>query len=1839
MSLLRPFSFFSKYILCICAIFVSVNGFAQKIFIDKKNKIYSGFICGEQHEIELLSLQVNYATPYFIWQRSDNDGASWQNLPDRGEDVTSISVVNYDGTQQLYRVVIGESEEVANEFVLDGQSDGDYAVSDVVTLQCNPNICGDGENRLVVWKEDFKSVPRGERRECENLVNLKFAGKYNSSAGTNIGDGRYAVVSHSADGSLPSYNWFSGGTDHTGNKDGGFLIINNVDGGAPDVLLYEKKIDFDLCDDTWYYFSLYAMCISGGATGKPDAVFAHCNFTFEIIGDDGVTVLATNKSGDVPLSDYGISTWYNYGVSFNSGNNKNVTLRIYDSAIKNLWGNDMAIDDISLIACQKDLPENVLGVGMKKDMDGICGEWTQLELSGMSEWESLLPTVYCTWQGSVDGGLTWKTVPQSGYNVYTYSVPFLSSDEGLRYRVIISKDKASGEFIAENGYSNDPCSLYKISNVSTLTCHCLTPELSVVSDKQFFCTDKVKLTASANNSANISKYEWSQQDADTKEWNVIGGGKSISVFDKIDRTYCVVAWNDTCQSDSAFITIKAKKFERVPMKIAGVNAICENGSATLLLSPSVADKVKWYKKETPSDDFSVFNAGNSLQLTVSPLVETAYYAVTDTLIEQCLQGVSDTFTVKVDAPAKLSLVASQTAVCTNGEVTLTADYGTANTIVWEKQEEGAANFTTFANELTTQKVVNPTKNTFYRIHSTQNGACPDTYSDAVSVTTEDSVHISIEPLETRICSGTMVYLVANADGEPDAVVWERTTDNETTPIADSYKTNDTPTQSCIYTATAYGKLCPSASESVSVTVDSEPVLSLAASQTAVCTNGEVTLSADYGTANTIVWEEQAEGAADFTTFANDLSTQKVVNPTKNTFYRIHSTQNGACPDTYSDAVSVTTEDSVHISIEPLETRICSGTMVNLVANAEGNPEAVVWERTTDSETTPIADSYKTNDSPTQSCIYTATAFGKLCPSASESVSVTVDSEPVLSLATSQTAVCTNGEVTLTADYGTANTIVWEVQTEGATDFSTYANELTNQKVVTPTKNTAYRIHSTQNGACPDTYSEAVSVTTEDSVHISIEPFETRICSGTMVYLVANAEGNPETVVWERTTDSETTPIADSYKTNDSPTQSCIYTATAFGKLCPSASESVSVTVDSEPVLSLATSQTAVCTNGEVTLTADYGTANTIVWEVQTEGATDFSTYANELTNQKVVTPTKNTAYRIHSTQNGACPDTYSDAVSVTTEDSVHISIEPLETRICSGTMVYLVANADGEPDAVVWERTTDNETTPIADSYKTNDTPTQSCIYTATAYGKLCPSASESVSVTVDSEPVLSLAASQTAVCTNGEVTLSADYGTANTIVWEEQEEGAADFTTFANDLSTQKVVNPTKNTFYRIHSTQNGACPDTYSNIELVEVEVPVELELSGANSVCRGENYTLNLHLKNAKKSTSVVLYESNDGIVVGQKKIIADNFDGYSDSIQYNLQKDVIFTLKATPDYCPEKEATIHVKVDTVPELYAFSATADSICKGDYVDIYTDFPFSENNLLLNVESVGEIVTSNDMYMTAQSQQFQPNVTTRYTLTPKTIEGCLGQPQSISVHVSEPVGATVSDTTVCIGQNAPLNVTGESKHEHYIWSSSSDFSDTIAVGNKHVVLPDETTTYYVRATNGKCIKDLEKTIVVAPIPSVEANQENAQTITLTGVGGTGQYMFDFGNGFDYKNTIDDVIPRKKYNITISDELGCLSDTVIVAQSYELDIPKLFTPQNDGINDTWKITNLNKYAHLKVDIYNRYGKLLSESRDPDQEWDGIYNGHPLPSDDYWYYIIVYDINQTFTGHFTLIRK
>ena len=863
-----------KYIIgCICAIFLSLGAYSQEILIDGRVKTLTNFSCGEMHTLRLSdpsTWSLTFPSPYCLWQRSDNDGASWQNILESGSEVYSINVVNHDGTKQLYRTIIADSESDATNYALSGNATGQsILVSDEVTIQCDLTICNEKENRLVVWMEDFKSVPRGERRECDNLVDKRFAGRYNESGSTNIGDGKYGVVSHSEDGSTPQYNWFSGGTDHTGNKDGGFLIINNKDDQtSANKLMFEKKIEFDLCADTWYYFSIYAMCITGGAADNPNRAYAPCNFTFEIIGEDGVTILAKDQSGDVPVTPRGISSWYNYGVSFNSGNNKNVLLRIYDSAIKDVYGNDMAVDDISLIACEKPVPETSLGVGLEKDKEGICGETTQLSLSDMSQWESELPSVYCTWQTSDDGGATWTNMPESGEKVYSVEVPFQKSVEGIRYRVIVSKDQASGEFIAEHGYSNDACSIYKISNVSTLTCRCATPQIFVTASSSFFCTDPVELSAIVNNGVSVDSISWRQQDVSTGDWVAIAGqrGASISVFDQIERHYCAVAWNDTCHSDSVFITIKENHTDSVPLKITGDGTICMNGSTTLSLTGNALDQITWMKREEGESDFSPLGAADAPQATVSPSKTTYYRAETAVLPGQCIQGISDTFAVKVDAPATLTLASSADAVCVNDNVTLSASYGTATAIVWEKKEEGETAFTDFSTDLTQQQVVNPAHKTTYRIRSAQTNACPESVSDEVTVTTEDSLRVSVEPIPTTLCEGTAVSLKASVTGTPASVTWEKQVGGQTSVLANDKETTDTPTQSCEYTVTAAGQLCPNATQSLSVTVDNQASLTLSASANAVCVNDNVTLSASYGTATAIVWEKKEEGETAFTDF-------------------------------------------------------------------------------------------------------------------------------------------------------------------------------------------------------------------------------------------------------------------------------------------------------------------------------------------------------------------------------------------------------------------------------------------------------------------------------------------------------------------------------------------------------------------------------------------------------------------------------------------------------------------------------------------------------------------------------------------------------------------------------------------------------------------------------------------------------------------------------------------------------------------------------------------------------------------------------------------------------------
>ncbi len=81
---------------------------------------------------------------------------------------------------------------------------------------------------------------------------------------------------------------------------------------------------------------------------------------------------------------------------------------------------------------------------------------------------------------------------------------------------------------------------------------------------------------------------------------------------------------------------------------------------------------------------------------------------------------------------------------------------------------------------------------------------------------------------------------------------------------------------------------------------------------------------------------------------------------------------------------------------------------------------------------------------------------------------------------------------------------------------------------------------------------------------------------------------------------------------------------------------------------------------------------------------------------------------------------------------------------------------------------------------------------------------------------------------------------------------------------------------------------------------------------------------------------------------------------------------------------------------------------------------------------------------------------------------------------------------------------------------------------------------------------------------------------------------------------------PVHSYTITITDSyLGC---------------PNAFSPNGDGVNDEWKVSyrSLREY---ECHIFNRWGKEMFSSRDPEQGWDGKAGGKTVPAGVYYYVI------------------
>lgn len=191
------------------------------------------------------------------------------------------------------------------------------------------------------------------------------------------------------------------------------------------------------------------------------------------------------------------------------------------------------------------------------------------------------------------------------------------------------------------------------------------------------------------------------------------------------------------------------------------------------------------------------------------------------------------------------------------------------------------------------------------------------------------------------------------------------------------------------------------------------------------------------------------------------------------------------------------------------------------------------------------------------------------------------------------------------------------------------------------------------------------------------------------------------------------------------------------------------------------------------------------------------------------------------------------------------------------------------------------------------------------------------------------------------------------------------------------------------------------------------------------------------------------------------------------------------------------------------------------------------------------------------------------------------------------------------------------------YLWNTGETTSQIT------VSTPGIYTVEVTNSSNCSAIKTIELLQIDAPV--IEAINSNGYQIEIH-VSSNGNYLFSLdGTNFQLSNIFE--IEGGNYTVFVKAEGDC----GIVSENYiHFVIPKFFTPNNDGQNDTFNLKGIESFSESEVYIFDRYGKLIKSALNQPFSWDGTYRNEVLQTSDFWYYIRIE--NQIFKGHFTLKR-
>jgi len=237
-------------------------------------------------------------------------------------------------------------------------------------------------------------------------------------------------------------------------------------------------------------------------------------------------------------------------------------------------------------------------------------------------------------------------------------------------------------------------------------------------------------------------------------------------------------------------------------------------------------------------------------------------------------------------------------------------------------------------------------------------------------------------------------------------------------------------------------------------------------------------------------------------------------------------------------------------------------------------------------------------------------------------------------------------------------------------------------------------------------------------------------------------------------------------------------------------------------------------------------------------------------------------------------------------------------------------------------------------------------------------------------------------------------------------------------------------------------------------------------------------------------------------------------------------------------------------------------------------------------------------------------------------------------------------TDSIICFGANIDLIGTPSGNFTSVEWfelpsMTSLGTTDTVNVNPTTI-----DTTCYIYQVNGACIATDTVCVTTVAQPAINVGPDvtiiEGDSTILSASGGT-LYTWSPGSSLNdstIANPTASPTATTTYVVSTTSTNGCIStDTVVITVLPTINSPNGITPNGDGQNDVWIIDFIDQYPDNVVEIYNRWGELLFHADGYKQDWNGTYNGKPLPIGTYYYVIDLHDdLTKPFTGPITILR-